>query len=806
MAVCKGLVLAPECSLWHDTMPMSRLDDAVRRLEEGFGPWTLRHRWYLLVLAGVFLAFCTIGLRRLHVDNDIRVFFGEHNPHYQALRHLEQTFSNEQHVVFIIHPKDGRVFTPSALSVVAELTDACWQVPYCRKVHSLTNHPRLIARADELAVRPLVDEPAALTQADCDRIADYALAEKGLVGLIVSGSGHCTAIFVSCQLPGQAGREGSQVARFCYKLLRAAQDAHPDIEFYLTGGLIVDEAFGDAARRDLYTLAPVVFLVLTGLVGIALRSIWATGITMAVIVASMVTGLGIAGWLGIPINAASAGAPVLILTLSVADTVHLLATMITGMRAGQPKPAAIIETIRSNLRSVFLTNITTIFGFSGVNLSESPPFRDLANVVNIGVGAAFIYAVLLLPALAAILPIHIATGPEPVPLRLTRYLTGLSIRYYKPVLIGVAILVAASGIGLRMIEFDDNYLTYLDRSYEFRRASDFMVENLTGWDIIEYAIPAQASNGITDPCYLEIVDRFTQWYRRQPQVRYVSSFADAIRHINQVMHGDDPNYYRIPDQQDLIAQYLLLYELSLPVGHDLNDQIDVDRSMTRMTVLLESVPSSQIRRMEQMGSRWLAENAPAWMQTQATGLSLVWAHITERNVRSMFWGSLLSLALVSGCLLVGLRSLKLAFVSLLPNVVPPMMAFGLWGALFRQVGLGLSVVVAMTIGIVVDDTIHFLAKYQHGRQDGLDVRTAIRGAFHGVGMAMWVMTIALVAGFLVLTLSHYRISVEMGLICAMTFGIACWMDYLILPGALILIDRKDTGPIESGPADKGKEV
>ncbi|MDH7599127.1 MAG: MMPL family transporter [Sedimentisphaerales bacterium] len=737
-----------------------------------------------------FLVFCGAGMLRLHVDYNTRVFFGKENPYYQSLRNLEQTFGNEQHVVLVVHPRAKKVFRPDVLAAVASLTESCWQIPYCRKVHSLTNHPYIRAEEDELIVRPLVEDPNSLTEADCQRIANYALADKGLVNLIISPSGHCTGIYVSCQLPGGSGDEIREVADFCYQILRQAQKAYPDIEFYLTGSLIVDEAFGDAASRDLYTLAPVMLLVLTGLVGLALRSFWATIITIVVIASSMLTGLGLAGWIGIPINAASAGAAVLILTLSVADTVHLLATMVTAMRLGTPKTVAISQAIRENLRSVFLTNITTIFGFSGVNFSESPPFRDLANIVNIGVGSAFVYAVLLLPAIAAICPIRVRPGPEPAPLRLTRYLTGLSITYYKPVLVGVAFGVIGSLVGLARIEFDDNYLTYLDRSYEFRRASDFMVQNLTGWDLIEYALPARTSNGITDPCYLELVDRFAQWHRQQPCVRYVGSFADVVKRVNQLMHGDDPNYYSIPLEQDLIAQYLLLYEISLPPGHDLNDRIDVDRSMTRMTVLLQSVPSSTVRLMEQAGRRWLQENAPAWMHSPATGLSLVWAHITERNVRSMFWGSLLSLILVSCCLFVGLRSWRLALVSLLPNLVPPLMALGIWGMVFCQVGLGLSVVIAMTIGIVVDDTIHFLSKYQEARGRGLEIRASIREAFYTVGMAMWVMTVALVVGFLVLTLSHYRISVEMGLICAMTFGIACWMDYLILPGALILLDRK----------------
>jgi len=760
------------------------------KLEKNFGPWVVRHRWSIVAAATVVVAFCAAGLPRLQINNNTRAFFGPNNPQYKALIAFEKTYSNEQNVLFVVAPKGGSVFTRPALTAVAGLTDACWQMPYSHRVHSIANFPRVESKGDDLTASNLVGDVNSLSDAEIARIRNIALSDSSMVGFLVSPSGHCTAVHVNLQLPGRSRQEVTDVARFAQRLVENFRKAHPDIDLYLTGGVIIDDAFADASRKDLLRLAPLMLAVLTILVGVTLRSAWPTVVILIVIVSSLVTGLGLAGWLGIPINAASVGAPTLILTLSVADSVHLLVTMMASMRRGCARHQAIIEAIEANLRPVFLTNITTLVGFSGVNFSESPPFGDLSNIINLGVGAAFFYAVVLLPALIAVLPIRVTPGPETGPIQITRRLTEFAIRRYKPVLGTVLIVVAAAGAGIAWIELDDNYLTYLDRSYDFRKATDYMIQNLSGWDIIEYSLKADRPGGVTDPNYLETVDRFAQWYRQQPKVRHVICFADVMKGLNKTLHSDDPNFYRVPEQADLAAQYLLLYEMSLPYGHDLNIQIDVDRSATRMTVLFESLRSSEIRSMDRQARQWLAANAPASMQTSGTGLSLIWAHITERNVRSMLWGSLVSLVLVSACMVVGLWSFKLAFVSLVPNVIPPLVAFGIWGLVRHQVGLALSVVVAMTIGIVVDDTIHYLSKYQDARRRGEDTTSAIRHAFFEVGTAMWVATLALVAGFLVLTLSHYRISVEMGLICAMTFGIGCWMDYLMLPGLVLTFDRK----------------
>jgi uncharacterized protein len=766
----------------------------MTRLERNFGPWVIRHRWPILAIAVVVVALCGLGLPRLKIDNNTRAFFGPRNPQYQALAAFEKTYSNEQNVVFVIAPKDGNVFTPETLAAVAELTEGAWRMPYAHRVYSITNTLHVEVQGDDLKSSALVGDVNSLTPADISRIRRIALEDAGTVDFLVSPSGHCTAVHVHFQLPNRSRQEITDVARCAQAMASQVRKAHPGIALYLTGQTILDEAFADAARMDLATLAPLMLAVLTILVGLTLRSGWPTLVIWIVIVASLITGLGLAGWLGIPINAASVGAPTLILTLSVADSVHLLATMIASMRSGLDRHQSIAQALQSNLKPVFLTNVTTMVGFSGVNFSESPPFAQLSNIVNLGVGAAFIYAVVLLPALAAVLPIRVTVGPEPRQVLINRRLTDWVLQHHRPIMVVLLVATVAAGAGTAWIELDDNYLTYLDRSYEARRAADFMLANLSGWDVIEYSLKADRPGGITDPNYLAAVDRFAQWYRQQPKVRHVMCFSDVMKQINQTMQGGDSRFYQVPGQADLAAQYLLLYEMSLPYGRDLNSQVDIDRSATRMTVLFDSLRSTEIRRAEQESRAWLAAHAPASMQTGGTGLSIIWAHITERNVRSMLWGTALSLVLVSACMVVGLRSVKLALVSLIPNLIPPLMAFGIWGLVKHEVGLALSVVVAITVGIVVDDTVHYLSKYQDARRQGLDQTSAIRHAFNEVGPAMWVVTIALVAGFLVLTLSHYRISREMGLICAMTFSIGAWMDCLLLPGLLLMLDRKPPAP------------
>jgi predicted RND superfamily exporter protein len=346
-------------------------------------------------------------------------------------------------------------------------------------------------------------------------------------------------------------------------------------------------------------------------------------------------------------------------------------------------------------------------------------------------------------------------------------------------------------LGISGIELNDNFLEYFDDSYDFKRASDFVIDNLRGWDYIEYSLESGEPGGINKPEYLTKVEEFANWYREQANVVHVSTITDTMKRLNKNMHGDDESWYRIPEQRDLAAQYLLLYEMSLPFGLDLNNQINVDKSSTRMTVTLKSLSATQMREMDNKARQWLKNHAPKSMFTYGTGVSIVWAHITGRNIKSMLVASFWAILLISGILIFALKNFKLGMLSLIPNLAPATMAFGIWGMSVGRVGLGLSIIVSMTIGIVVDDTVHFLSKYLRARREqNLEPAQAVQYSFHTVGTAMWATTVVLVAGFLVLTFSSYKMNADMGWMSAITITMALVMDFLLLPTLLMMVDKK----------------
>jgi predicted RND superfamily exporter protein len=768
-------------------------------IESNLGWWVVRHRWWVIAVMLPLIAVAASGVRYIRVSNDTRVFFAPENPDYRALQALEHTYSKEQSVFFVLAPKDGNVFTRNALAALCELTEAGWRMPYSNHVASLTNFQFTHARGEDLVVESLVADPNTLSDRQLQALRQTALSERALVNRLVSRTGHVAGVYIGFVAPAEKSQAVPEVAAYARRLANDFRARYPGIDVYLTGSIMIDRAFAQASKQDMMTLIPAAFLAMSTLVGIALGSFYGTLAAVLVTVLSMATALGLIGWLGVPLNAVSVGAPGLMLTLAIADNVHILTTMFQWVRQGLAKHEAIARSLQINLKAIFLTNVTTILGFLSMNFSDAPPFRDMGNIVGVGVAIDLVNSVLLLPALMAVLPVAERLGRagagEPTHQDAGHWidfdrLASFVIRRRRLLLTSMLILAAVTGLGILGIELDDNFLTYFDDSFEFRRATDFMTKNLSGWDVIEYSLNSGQSAGITDPAYMTAVDRFANWYRRQPRVTYVATPIDTIKRLNRDMHGGDPNYYRVPEQRELAAQYLLLYELSLPFGQDLNSQIDIDRSATRFTVILQSMSANELCHMEAVAGQWLAAHAPPHMATPGTGLSLIWARITRRNIGSMLLASVMEIMIISGIMLLAIRSVKFTALFLIPNLVPPFIAFGIWGMTKGRVGLALSVVVAMTLGIIVDDTIHFFVKYFTARREhGMTPEEAVRHAFGTVVAAIGITTLVLMAGFLVMMLSHYRMSAEMGLMCAMVIGLALLSDLFLTPALLMKFDR-----------------
>nr|VFJ43071.1 MAG: hypothetical protein BECKDK2373B_GA0170837_100451 [Candidatus Kentron sp. DK] len=760
-------------------------------MERQFAVWIIRYRWWFVVLAPIIIAVLAIGLKDLRFTTDYRVFFSPDNPQLQAFDRLEKTYTQDDNVVFLLLPRDGDVFTRKTLTAVEELTKKAWQLPYSLRVDSLSNFQHTRADGDDLAVADLVRNAGDLGETELREIRDAALAEPLLVDRLLSPGADATVINVTVQLPRvDDTKEVPMIVAASRDLADEIRAAYPDLDVRLSGIVLMNNAFSEASLNDIKTLVPISIAVMIIALILLLRGAMGTFATFLVIVMSILGGMGAGGYLGLPITPPSSVSPIIILTMAIANSVHILVVFYHQLSAApvMGRRAAMEESLRINLQPIFLTSLTTLIGFLTINLSEVPPFRDLANFVALGVVISFVLSMTFLPALMTLLPAR--ARRMNVDSRIMDALAGFVIRNQRRLLWGMGGLIIVLISLIPLNQLNDVYVHYFDEDVAFRQDADVLEERIGGLYIVDYSLDTGQSNGINDPAFLAKLDAFSNWFRQQPPVISVNTITDIFKRLNKNLHGDDPEWYRLPEDRNLAAQCLLLYEMSLPYGLDLNNQINVDKSATRIKVRLKVISTREIVELDERARQWLSENAPE-LVTEGTGATMMFSHIGQRNIVVMLKASAIAMVLISLILIITLRSVKMGLTSMVPNLIPAGMAFGIWGLLVGEVGLALSVITAMTIGIVVDDTIHFLSKYLRARREqGASPEEAVRYAFSRVGMALTITSLALIAGFSILMLSSFYLNSSMGAMTALVLLLALVADFLFLPPLLMKVEGK----------------
>ena len=640
-------------------------------------------------------------------------------------------------------------------------------------------------------------ESAAKSDAEIKEIREIALKEPLLVDRLINDDGSVTAINVTVRLPGiDSAVEIPEVTTAARNMIAEFQENHPEFEVYTTGLVPLNTAFFEHSEKDFARVGLMILIVMI-LTLILTRNIFAMLSTLLVFLFSLMVTLGFIGLMGIKLTPPSAVFPTMILTLAVADSIHILITYLQKVRKdGLEKKEALVESMRLNFLPVLITSLTTVIGFLTFNFGDVPPFWDLGNIVAFGMTMAFIFSTTLLPALIAIFPLRkkkeVAEKKE-----VASWYTNLGLwvveRPRGITVISLAIIAGLAYMGSFNI-FNDEFVEYFDTSVKFRQDSDFINENLTGFYNVEFSVGSGESGGINNPEYLQKLNEFENWLEDQPEVVHVNAFTEVARRVNKSMHGDNEAYYKVPTNREEAAQYLLLYELSLPFGLDLNNQINVDKSETRVTATLQNNSSVEMIAFAENAEKWLEDNAPEAMHSIGVSPTLMFSKLGFRQADSMFNGNIVALILISLVLMLALRSLKLGLLSIIPNVAPVLVGFGLWWLYKGTINTGMVIVFGMTLGIIVDDTVHFMSKFLRARRElGYSAPAAVVYAFETVGRALVTTTIVLIAGFAVLSTSPFALNSYMARITLIIISSALIIDFLLLPALLILVsgDKKE---------------
>jgi predicted RND superfamily exporter protein len=724
---------------------------------------------------------------------DYHFFFSDDNPQLAAFDKLQDDYSKTEAVFIAIAPEDGDVFTAENLAIIEKFTKQAWTTPYSLRVDSLTNFQYTIGTEEGLDITDLFENSESMTPEVLAKRKAFALKEPSLVNALVSSDGRVAGVRLTINMPGiNHEKETPEVVLYVRKLAADIEQQHPGIDFYLSGQIVVDQSFPEATEADFNFVWPAFLVVMMVLLAVIYQGVLFMVVTIVTGLLAIGAGLGLVGWTELKVNAAITAAPVMILTLAIADCIHILSNYTHELRLGNTKQASMITSLRINFIPVLLTTFMTALGFLTLHFNDSPPYQALGYVVASGVIYAMVFAIIFLPALLMLIPHKMPKVEKHADQRSHKMekLAGFVIRSNKwlPWLVGGVALFFVCSVSLN--EINDNPVNYFGEKQKIRQHLDFVNSNITGIGALNYSLDSGEEGGVANPEYLRKVDAFSQWLKAQPDVLQVDTFADIIKRLNKSLHADNDDFYRIPDSREEIAQYILLYELSLPNGMDMNNVITSQKSASRVRVAMTNTEGRYHIDLDRKAIEWLKTNTPETMWAEGASAPLMFAHIGKRSIDGMLGGLIGALFIMSGLLIFILRSSKLAIISLVSNVIPVAMGFGLWGWVNGYVDLGITVTLGIAFGIVVDDTIHFLSKYQRARKDlGYATEEAISYAFSTVGVALLVTTVVLVSGFAMLGFSDMNITANMAILTTVTIAFAFIVDFFLVPGLLLKFDK-----------------
>ena len=755
-------------------------------------PWRVIVCTILVVLSfGYFLQF--VGPSMSYKD-----LFGAEFPLLKEYERLQSEYTNDESLLFLIEATDGDAFTQELLGGVETLTADLWKTPYSIRVDSITNHQHTEAVGDDLTVADMFKQAQEMAPEEIRRLRDIAVQDPLTVNRVVNPQGNAFSLVISFALPNEGIGEKPEIMAFVNEKANEFRAKYPQTNVYIGGLIPLDATFLELSSQEAAMFLLMNILLVIALMTILLKRFKPLLPSVIVFLLSIAAAMALSGYMGWKITPFTASVPTVVLIIAVADCIHIITAFVQRLNRGIAKREALIDALSTNARPIVITSVTTAIGLMTLNFSSSLSVAALGSMSALGVMTACLLSLTLLPALLSLGKYEPReSAPWIRDEQFSSFAQGL-YRNRTTVLISFAILAAALTYGLLQNTYDEYFPHAVDKHVPWRQANDFGETHFGSAYNFSFSVEASEAGGVADPAFLSKVDELTSWLRSLPEVTYAKSITDTLKSLNRNLHGDDDAYYRLPQDRQQAAQYLLLYETSLPYGLELTDRVNFDKSATKIFAAFQSMSSADIIALEGRLNDWLRVNMPDDDVTWS-GVQLMSSHLIDADGRGLTMGAFLGLFVISLFLIVLLRSVRIGLLSVLSNILPAVFGFGVWGFVNGEIGMGVSVAAGITIGIIVDDTVHFLAKYTSGKNDhGMNKLDAVTYALQQVGPAIIFTTIVLVAGFLAIAaITDLSFNGNMGLMTAMVLSFALLFTLIALPVLLMLLDRDETSVIRT---------
>lgn len=747
----------------------------------------IRRRWWLAMVTLLVSAFVISGVRFTELDSTDGAILAEGDPYKAEVDRVRADFPGSPSVLFVFE-RSPDLFARPALEAMEDLTVSYTEVEGAVAVGSIMNR-RLnesdANRYDRDYLFPLLD---GLTDEDIADIREIALADEDLTRSQLSATGDLALASIKYTPPEdtQAGRLA--VARSIIDFRDRLRADHPEVNIYALSGAMFELDGYNAQVRDNQVLMPLVIVIAITLLWFCLRSLTSALALFVVSFASVALAVGSYGWLGIPFNQISNLGPIVVFVVAVAHGIHVVSIYAQGLHEGLGREAAMRESLAINLNPVTLATITTAIGFLSLNYCTSPGIYGFGNVVAIGVVWAYFLSLLVLPALILTLP----TSKTPKPLGIARFIEAVKrvVATRERLLFwSWTVLIVATLAMLPLNKMDFSRLSFVDEDSDLHHVMTALAEKIGNDRALAYGVYSDSYYGITEAEFLAQVDAFSQWLEAQPEASFVTSYADLLRSMNLAENDDDPAFDRIPDDKLQIIDYLVNYQLVQEIEPSLEPIFNSDYSAIRLVVGTSDLTNREILAFNDRIEDWVDENIRTGMEVLHGDNSILMARLNQSITLELMQGFTLSLVLITLTLIVGLRSLRYGLLSIIPNLFPATIVFGFWGLFMGEIGPYVLMLFSISIGLVVDDSVHILSKYLVARRRDESPEVAVQYALDKGGSAITITTLSLAVGTFILVFSQTFYFQNVSLLLTPIIVVALLLDLFYLPTLLLRFER-----------------
>jgi len=759
--------------------------------KENLSKFIIHNRVVFIFSCLVLVLILGRGITSVVFDPDMERFFPKGHPATSLSYEIDETFIRTDNLVIAINAKNNSIFTKKTLSLIENLTEESWTVPYSIRVDSLTNYSYVRSVDDDLLVEPFIENAVSLEDSFIKQREKIVEEEEIIFGSLISKDKKTTVISIIVDPPKpDVNIKLIDTVEYMLEYVDEAKSNHPELDIRVLGTPYQEYISPKMVLSEMPIVMPSMLLLILVSVFFLLRSVYAVLATILVIVLSLISTFGSVGYIGNPLNQMVITIPILIITLALADCVHLFSIFFQQRAKGYSSKESMTRSLELNLQPLFLTTLTTCIGFLSFNVLDVPPLQDLGNYVSIGIAMAFIFTIFFAAPLFSFFEIK---APKSVnqQINLSRKIAKFSLKNSKTLLwsVPLASLLLICLIPLNVL--DENPTQMYDEGFTSFSADTLWLDEMLGVTF-PVSFKANSNNGsVSEPEFLRKIDNFVKWLETQDEVNHVTSLAHTMKNLNRSMHGDDPEWEIIPESEELSSQYLFFYEMSLPMGLDLNSSISQDRASTKISANLDDMSGQEFLKFDKKVRAHLKENNLTEIISPAAGFRVVFSHISMVIVNSLLFGVFLGLLLITILLGLFFRSIPFGILSAFPNVLPIGAAFGIWALYDGQVGFMVAVGMGSTLGIIVDFTVHLLSKYDLARREmGQSPEEAVVFAFESVGFALIVMTIVISLGFLVLNLVNFMPLHDFARFSTISFVMALIIDFLLFPNLLVRFDKR----------------